>query len=441
MNETKERYQLKRLIVEGYKSLRDPVSVEFGRLTVLAGANSSGKSSLMQPLLLLKQTFEAPYDPGRLLLDGANISLGTAREALWKDTETLTITLETAEGLSGKMTFRPDEEGYSFRTAECVWSYRDFTLLLQPEMPPGEVKTGQSLKTQLEELINKWLEGEIQLSISEKAEISPTLYRGLLILSPGGESSEVWLLPIFPWMPFMEIGRRLIHVPALRGNPQRRYLYTIPVKPYFPGLFPDYVAGIIALWQEKKDKRLKGLWNDLRYMGLTWKVEARRLSDKEVELRVGRLCKPSDPKDTINIADAGFGISQGIPVVVALRAAEPGRMVYIEQPEIHLHPDAQVKLADLLVQAAQRDVQVVVETHSDLILLGIQKAVAEGKAEPNDVKLHWFERDQEGVTCVRTAEMDEEGTFGDWPVDFDDVAMDAMDAYLDAVAQRRSRQQ
>lgn len=437
MNETKERYQLKRLIVEGYKSLRDPVSIEFGRLTVLAGANSSGKSSLMQPLLLLKQTFEAPYDPGRLLLDGANVSLGTAREALWKDAETFTITLETAEGLSGKMTFCPDEESYSFRTVECVWSYRDFTLLLQPEMPSGEVKTGQSLKKRFEKLLSQWL--QVPVIIAEELEISPSLHRGFLILGPGG--GKVWLGPMFPWDPFMEIAQRLIHVPALRGNPQRRYLYTIPVKPYFPGLFPDYVAGVITLWQEKQDERLKGLWDDLQHMGLTWKVEARRLSDKEVELRVGRLCKVSDIEDTINIADAGFGISQGIPVVVALRAAEPGRMLYIEQPEIHLHPNAQVKLADLLVQAAQRDVQVVVETHSDLILLGIQKAVAEGKAEPNDVKLHWFERDQEGITHVRTAELDEEGTFGDWPVDFDDVAMDAMDAYLDAVAQRRSRQQ
>ncbi len=76
--------RLSQLTVEGFKSLRDPARVDFGGLTLLAGANSSGKSSLMQPLLLLKQTFEAPYDPGGLLLDGPNISYKKAQEALWK---------------------------------------------------------------------------------------------------------------------------------------------------------------------------------------------------------------------------------------------------------------------------------------------------------------------------------------------------------------------
>ncbi len=62
-----------RIAVSGYKSLYEECSIEVRPLTILAGVNSSGKSSIMQPLLLLKQTLEATYDPGPLLLDGPNV--------------------------------------------------------------------------------------------------------------------------------------------------------------------------------------------------------------------------------------------------------------------------------------------------------------------------------------------------------------------------------
>src|SRR5271154_6921999 len=60
------------LSISGFKSIVDEQTLEIRPLTLLAGANSSGKSSMMQPLLLLKQTLEAPYDPGPLLLNGPN---------------------------------------------------------------------------------------------------------------------------------------------------------------------------------------------------------------------------------------------------------------------------------------------------------------------------------------------------------------------------------
>ena len=75
--------RIERISVEGFKCIRERASIEFSPLTILAGANSSGKSSIMQPLLLLKQTFEAPLDPGSLLkLDGPNVRLTDARQCL-----------------------------------------------------------------------------------------------------------------------------------------------------------------------------------------------------------------------------------------------------------------------------------------------------------------------------------------------------------------------
>src|SRR6267142_499309 len=70
--------------VAGFKSISDEQSIEIRPLTILAGANSSGKSSMMQPVLLLKQTLEAPYDPGALLLDGPNVKFTSVEQMLTK---------------------------------------------------------------------------------------------------------------------------------------------------------------------------------------------------------------------------------------------------------------------------------------------------------------------------------------------------------------------
>src|SRR5271165_5172077 len=73
--------------VAGFKSISDEQRIEIRPLTILAGANSSGKSSMMQPLLLLKQTLEASYDPGALLLNGPNVRLTSADQVLSRITE------------------------------------------------------------------------------------------------------------------------------------------------------------------------------------------------------------------------------------------------------------------------------------------------------------------------------------------------------------------
>lgn len=82
-NRPKDR-GIRRVAVTGFKSLLNRQEIEIRHLTVLAGANSSGKSSIMQPLLLLKQTLEAPYDSGALKLDGPNVRYTAAEQFLSK---------------------------------------------------------------------------------------------------------------------------------------------------------------------------------------------------------------------------------------------------------------------------------------------------------------------------------------------------------------------
>jgi hypothetical protein len=232
----------------------------------------------------------------------------------------------------------------------------------------------------------------------------------------------------------------VIHVQGLRGNPERAYP-TRAVATNFPGGFQEYTGSIIHDWQIENSGNYSGINMDLQRTGLTQEVVARRLGDVSIELLVNRI---DDPKsdDLVSLADVGFGVSQIIPVLVSLRVAGKGQLVYLEEPEIHLHPRAQVKLAEILADAAKRGVRVVAETHSTLLLTAIQTLVAKGELKPELVKLHWFQRDPKtGVTEVTSTDLNENGAFAqsDWPEDFDDVILKADGAYLDAVEGRQVR--
>jgi predicted ATPase len=203
----------------------------------------------------------------------------------------------------------------------------------------------------------------------------------------------------------------------------------------FHGTFDAYVATLIHHWQKNKSAKIEELKLALQTVGLGNNIQATRLNDIEVELKVSRLShkNEADNNDLVSIADVGFGVSQTLPVLVALLTAKPGQLVYLEQPEIHLHPRAQVALAQILAAAAKRGVKVVAETHSSLLLLGVQTLIAEGELDPELVRLHWFTRGEDGTTTISSVTPDETGAFGDWPEDFADVSLKAQSRYMDAV--------
>ena len=402
--------------LRGFKSFADEQRLEIRPLTLLAGANSSGKSSALQPLLLLKQTLEATYDPGPLLLDGPHAKFSAANQLLThfgvKGTaEEWEFGINVARGIGMRSTFRR-------RADEKIDLARmDYgTLTLRPEMTSRELEMLlPALKGRAD---TTWRVVRNRCFLDIEAE-------GLLLLSS-------WLLPLSPVI--AEILRATIHVPGLRGNPLRTYP-TTAVGQYFPGTFESYTASAVAMWQQTGSKALERLDNALRTLGLTSGIRARPVDATQVELLVGRLpvAKPADGNDLVNIADVGFGVSQILPVLVALFAAKPGQLVYIEQPELHLHPRAQRELAVVLSEAAQSGVRVVAETHSSILLLAIQTLVAQGKLAADQVKLHWFTRDAIGKTKVDSADIDQLGAYGDWPEDFDDVRAETEGRYLDAV--------
>jgi hypothetical protein len=320
------------------------------------------------------------------------------------------------------------EPGKRLDVLRCQFKGSDVPpMTLTPDMPEEQILAFPPFRT---------LQPE-KMALPKGAVLRPRIVRNRCFLRPVVEIQgtpgvlQTYTLGIEDYP--SKVLQDTIHLPGLRGNPERAYPVTA-AGPEFPGTFEKYTASIVAQWSSHSPGQLDQLGEDLNALGLTWKVETKALDDTRVELRVGRLQKPRQggAHDLVNIADVGFGVSQTLPVLVALLVAQPGQLLYIEQPEIHLHPRAQVAMASLLAKAARRGVRVVVETHSSLLLLGVQSQVAEKELSPDLVKLHWFTRnDTNGATMVASADMDEAGRFGDWPEDFDDVTLKAQARYLD----------
>jgi hypothetical protein len=401
--------------VQGFKSHRGRTEITIRPLTLLAGQNSAGKSSVIQPLLIAKQTLEATWDPGALALDGPCFRGATADGLLWrgrrKEDHLNRWSLGVCTGGSWVTTtyVKGRRGGFEVERTEANLGGKD-VVLVDGDLPSA-----------VREAVSETLDGTEMTVVSNR--ISHVIQR---VLGP-----VRMFVKVFP----TDLIESIIHLPGLRGNPERTYQVTRTGGNY-PGSFSPYAASALLAMQDGEPDLAEGVSDDLRTLGVTWKAKAQRVrnSDTQVEVKVGRLPQPQagGALDLVNIADVGFGASQVLPVVVALRAARPGQLVHIEQPELHLHPNAQVQMAKLLVQAALRGARVVVETHSSVLVKAVQLAVAGGQIDPKDVALHWFSRDNDGATHVRHGDLDRSGAYGDWPVDFAEVEMNIEAAFIEA---------
>ena len=413
-----------RITVQGFKSLRDETSIEIRPLTILAGANSSGKSSIMQPLLLMKQTLEAPYDPGALLLHGTNVRFTRSSQFL-----------SAYEGTSS-FTARID-------FGNNYWVANNFS---QVDDKPIDIAFMEYVEPGMNQPAKLLLEGRF----GHYDEVSSALVdvwvavRDRCFLKKDVHDEYDQCTYLYEDFRVVRLARqavlRIIHLSGFRGDPARSYNRAeLNQRNTFVGRFEDYTASIVSEWQADAEA-LNSLIRALTNLGLTSSIQAKGANETEVELVVGNL--PERSSKMFSIADVGFGVSQVLPVVVALLVAEPGQLVYIEQPELHLHPRAQAAMAGLLADAAKRGVRVVIETHSSILLLAIQTLIAEQQLDHNLVAMHWFSRDPDsGVTKVDSHFPDETGSLGDWPEDFDETELYWQRRYARASNARLREQQ
>jgi hypothetical protein len=119
------------------------------------------------------------------------------------------------------------------------------------------------------------------------------------------------------------------------------------------------------------------------------------------------------PQVRVNLCDTGEGYAQVLPVLVALARARVGgpRLLCLEQPELHLHTRAQVELSRLLVATAKDAARprVLVETHSEVLLMSVQLAIAKGEIDPDMVRVYWVESRSDGTSDAVAVDFSEEG--------------------------------
>jgi hypothetical protein len=249
-----------RIAVEGFKSIANRLEIEIAPLTILAGANSSGKSSIMQPLLMLKQTLEWVSDEGPLFISGPHVKFTSADQFL-----------------SRVGTSRPSTQ----LTVELALQHAEFRLTLHrsgPSLEVHEQKTADPKRTLT--LRTDMTAKEIAAELHQ-----PSLLDGLRVTRNrfflGVASTDMPWASVAEWV--VPVVRTVVHVPALRGNPSRTYRASA-IYPDFPGAFESYVASLIAHWQSESRQETEALNADMKRIGLGQKVQARKINDTEIEL-------------------------------------------------------------------------------------------------------------------------------------------------------------
>ena len=430
---------LTRLRVENFKSW-ETLDLDLGAITGLFGANSSGKSSLIQFLLMLKQTKDSVDRSLDIDFGGENslVNLGhfknivhghdVANKVSWHIDWTLPKKLEISDPEKSRQSilFR----GERLQLASCL-EYRrgaPTSSLLSYVFDDAEfsLRARESKKTEFD------LKCE-----DEKNRFRFTRRPGRAWTLPGPIKSYAFpdqAKTYFQNSSFLgefereyeEFMDKLFYLGPLREYPKRQYIWA--------GSSPNDVGrrgeraidAILAANAKGEMQNLKRKGRKKQFDAIIahWLKELGLIDDFSVqEIAEGSNLYQTKVRKTKNspetsIMDVGFGVSQVLPVLVLLHYVPEGSTVMLEQPEIHLHPAVQSRLADVIVHAAtHRKVQMIIESHSEHLLRRLQLRVAEGKIDSENTKLYFsdFRTTQSNLTPLS---LNMFGEIENWPRDF-----------------------
>ena len=448
---------LKHLEVNNFKAWRR-LDLKLGKVTGLFGTNSSGKSSVLQFLLLLKQTKDAT-DRG-LVLDfgGPNqlVNLGTYEAIVHRGDQTAEIDWTLHWDL-------PEE----LRVADPMSRRRTDLFVgdsLQVSSSVGF--TGSHLSTRYV----KYRFSDAAFAIEPKGTSSKNFdltWEGPLALPLIRNPGRAWPLPgpvkthLFPdqaYTYFQNTGflsdfeaeyealmDSIVYLGPLREHPQREYRWS-GASPHDVGPRGERtVDAILAATTRKEERNLaprrrymrfqEMIAHWLRELGLIHSFEIREIGSGTNLYQACVRTAPHSPETMLT--DVGFGVSQILPVLVLLYYVPEDSIVLMEQPEIHLHPSVQSALADLMLAVAEhRRVQIIVESHSEHLLRRFQRRVAEGTVGSSDLMLY-FVRTNNGAAELNDLELNEWGEIENWPEKFFGDEMGEIAAISTAALNRR----
>ena len=346
------------------------VTVGCTSLNLLCGLNGMGKSSVIQAMLVLRQSFETgELANGRLVLGGRHADLGMGSDVLFEDADR-------------------DELGFTLesRQTEKNWG--------------------------------------LYFAYSRESDL-------LSVVQASSGNQE----PYVPtdWQDIPPFGGDFVYVNAERVGPRKFYpLSDVLARRGDLGPRGEHTWNFLSHHKQKTlaadDPRL-GASGRRQLLSVVddWLQEVSPGAHLELETITAAdalvagftFDRPGDVASRRHRAtNVGFGLSYVLPVVVAL-LSEAGTLCLIENPESHLHPRGQTKLAELAARSSKAGVQVFVETHSDHFMDGVRIAVRDGIIQPEDATFHFFER--EGTRSVITSpEIDSDGRLSRWPTGFFD---------------------
>lgn len=355
-----------------FRSLRLPLA----QLTLLSGANASGKSTVIQSLVLLHQTMLDHEWSTRLQLNGPELQLGTVGDVV--------------DQVYGRRTFH-----IGLIDSNCTVHW---------EFDYGTAKQDMSVQV-------------MSVKCEGHREERPRKLRYLLPEDVGDDASNL-----------AERLRRLTYVTAERVGPRETYQLRDPSAMQVVGPRGENAVGLLHLERDHAvslEAVIEGVPPTLYDQ-----VEARMrqffpgmgLNVQQIEKTniVTLGLRTSEATDYLRPNHVGFGLTQILPIVIAALFARPNDLLLIENPEVHLHPAGQASMGHFLAQVSSWGVQVIVESHSDHILNGIRRAVKEKLLAQDAVALHFFQpRESDGEQVV-TPSLDPEGRIDHWPDGFFD---------------------
>ena len=350
--------------VERFKSLLD-ASFPLGKLNLFSGLNGMGKSSLIQTLLLLRQSYERnTLEDKGLLLKGEYVSLGIGKDILSEGAEEETVDLTLAW-----------ENSSPYKLS--------FNYAPQSDLQPGENPSPFELEEK--SLFSRHFQYLSADRVSPKPayEISDYYIKDLNSLGNHGEYTAHYIA---------EYGTETLRIAELKHN----------------AALTDRLLDNIEKWMSEISP---GIHIHAMMQNATNSVSLGYAFDNGTEMT-------SDFKPQ----NVGFGLTFVLPVLTSILRAGKGDLLIIENPEAHLHPGGQAVLGRLCAIAAENGVQIFIETHSDHFLNGIRVAVKEKKIQSPDVKLFFLERIKGNIheSQVVMPEITADGRISSWPQGFFD---------------------
>ena len=424
---------LTRLRIKNLKGLRDTGDMAIRPLTFLIGPNSAGKSTVIEALLMIRQTVDSRDMRNPLLIDGPYVRLNSYRDLIYGH--------QTENKLSIELDFIPGYKDQGFGlvrlfdnieiSLSASFRYNDATSQIHPERVtfeahPQNDTTSRFIEGVKSEIVRNDEEFyTFSFEVKYNEEMTFDNSWGIPYINWGEHPSKFYEYPPAEtsdlgveegdWiseLAFMLEGvfDSSFYLGPLRAEPNRIYVISGET-PQDVGLHGERSVDVLKSAggdAELAPKLFEKVSHWLKKFDMAVDVNLRELTDGYFFVE---LINPYT-KISVNLADTGFGGSQVLPVIVQGFYQSPQSVLLFEQPEIHLHPRSQATLGDLFIDIAKDDKRLIVETHSEHMISRIQRRIAEGTVKREDVAIHYFEPNKEG-TRVFEIKLNEVGQFID----------------------------